>query len=182
MTKRTPKDLINQVPPHDPGAERAILGGVLLCEKIGEARELVPGDFYPDKHREIFRAMREMEEAGDPIDLITLGATLKNKGKLDEIGGNVYLSELMGEIPTVANAPHYVRIVKEEAFKRKIIETALETPEKIKKGDLSKVITEMRSFYEGIALSPAIEDVGFFDIDKIYEEGKTYGQGGKKTG
>jgi replicative DNA helicase len=104
----------------------SILGGILLeNEAINRVLEiLAPEDFYRESHRKILRAMIDLNERGEPCDLITLTAIMKQKGQLEEIGGAAYLATLVDLVPTAANIHYYSRIVKEKGVVRKLISAA----------------------------------------------------------
>lgn len=61
--------------PADLGAEKSILGGILLDNlTFMDVAELSPDDFSIDSHRKIFRCMAALVEAGKPIDTVTMPA------------------------------------------------------------------------------------------------------------
>jgi replicative DNA helicase len=96
-------------------------------DAINHAVEFVePEDFYRESHRKIFRAMLDLSEKGEPIDLITLTNTLKTKGELEEIGGATYLSLLVDSIPTAANSATYAKIIRQKSILRRLIQGATE--------------------------------------------------------
>ena len=53
-------------------------------------------------------------ERGDPIDLITLSNSLKDRKQLDSVGGAVYLARWW-TTPSAANVAHYAKIIKNKA-------------------------------------------------------------------
>lgn len=110
--------------PHNNDAERAVLGALLLDgNAIAAARRLMPDPaaLYRDAHRAIYRAMLKLSEQGCPIELITVNDELRRAGDLADIGGAHYLTALHGDTFTASNIEHYIRIVQEAAFKRRII-------------------------------------------------------------
>ena len=121
-------DNLRKVPPQNLEAESSILGAILLeNESISRAVEIVkPDDFYREFHQKILRAMIELADRREPIDLITLSECLKNHGHLDSVGGSAYLASLNDVTPTAANIAYYARIVKEKAESRRLIETLRE--------------------------------------------------------
>ena len=121
-------DNLRKVPPQNLEAESCVLGGILLeNEAINRVLELLkPEDFYRESHRKIFRAMIELSDRSEPVDLITLSDFLKAKGDLDAVGGSAYLASLAGLVPTAANIAHYARIVREKAILRHLINAATE--------------------------------------------------------
>ena len=50
---------------------------------------------------------------GDPVDLVTRGEELRQRGTLDSVGGVSYISDLSMAVPSTANVKYYIRIVEE---------------------------------------------------------------------
>jgi len=121
-------DNLRKVPPQNLEAESSVLGGVLLDnEAINRVLELLtPEDFYRETHRKIFRAMIELSDRTEPVDLITLSDFLKARGELEAVGGTSYLASLADLVPTAANISYYARIVREKAILRHLITAATE--------------------------------------------------------
>ena len=118
----------HKLPPQNIEAEQSILGGVLIenyaINKVMEV--LAPDDFYRESHRKIYKALIDLSERDEPADLITLTNELKNNGHLDSVGGASYITSLIDSVPTAANIEYYVKIVKEKAILRKLIQTSTE--------------------------------------------------------
>jgi replicative DNA helicase len=121
-------DNLRKVPPQNLEAESSVLGGILLeNDAINVVLELLrPEDFYRESHRKIFRAMIELSERSEPVDLITLSDFLKNRGDIEAVGGAAYLASLADFVPTAANISFYARIVREKSILRSLITTATE--------------------------------------------------------
>jgi replicative DNA helicase len=124
----TLEDNLRKVPPQNLEAESSVLGGILLeNDAINRVLEiLTPEDFYRESHRKIFRAMIELADRNEPVDLITLSDFLKGKGDLEAVGGSSYLASIAGLVPTAANIAYYARIVRERAILRHLISAATE--------------------------------------------------------
>ncbi len=118
-------DVLRKVPPHSIEAEEAVIGGILLDNAaMDRAIELIGSeDFYREAHRKIFRAMLDLGERHEPVDLITLSDALGSRNELQEVGGAAYLAELVERVPTAANVAYYARIVKDKAVLRALIST-----------------------------------------------------------
>jgi replicative DNA helicase len=106
-------------------AERALLGAVLLdaaeaLPRVLETR-LMADDFFKEGHGEIFRAITQLYDKGDPVDLVTTAEALKRRGALDKVGGRAYLSELADSIGVAANVARYARIVIDRSILRRMI-------------------------------------------------------------
>jgi replicative DNA helicase len=87
---------------------------------------LRPDDFYRESHRKIFRAMIELSDRNEPVDLVTLSEWLRSKGELEAVGGAAYLASLNDFVPTAVNIASYARIVREKSVVRNLIGAATE--------------------------------------------------------
>jgi len=109
-------------------AERALLGSILIDPNaINEiAATIGADDFYVQEHREIYLAMRELFDASQEIDPVTLIDTLVHKGVYEKSGGENYIRSLLDVTPSAMNIADYARIVKEESTRRRIIDVCSE--------------------------------------------------------
>ncbi len=116
-------ELTPRVPPHNNDAEISVLGSILLENdvllQLGDT--LSPEMFYREGHRKIFASMRNLQERGEPVDLVTLSDELTKRGTLDDVGGLTYLIGLSDQVPTSAYAEHYARLVQEKFTLRQLI-------------------------------------------------------------
>ena len=120
-----------RVLPHNLDAEASILGGILLRnEVLLQLETLEIDDFYHHPHKVVFEAIRNLEAAAKPIDVVTLENEVEKKGKLDAIGGIAFLGELALRVPTVDNILAYTEIVKDHSQARKLILASSEISEK----------------------------------------------------
>ncbi len=122
------EETLRKLPPQSIEAEESVLGGVLLDNSaLDRAVEVLsPDDFYREAHRKIMRAMIDLSQRSEPVDLITLTEALKARGELSDIGGATYLAELVDKVPTAANVAFYARIVHQKSVLRSLIQTATE--------------------------------------------------------
>jgi replicative DNA helicase len=128
MVRAAADDILRRIPPQSLEAEESVLGGILLDNTaLDRVLEFVRADdFYREAHRRVFRAMLALGERNEPVDLVTLAETLRQRGELQDVGGAAYLAELAERVPTAANVHHYARIVREKAILRSLISTATE--------------------------------------------------------
>lgn len=115
-----------RTPPQSLEAERGVLGGILIDNMAmdGALEALNPDDFYREAHRIIFSAMVNLQGAGEPVDELTTADALRKSGKLENVGGLAYLSELARGTPTSAHVRAYARIVHDRAVVRRMIQAA----------------------------------------------------------
>ena len=83
-------------------------------------------DFYREDNKLIYRAIINLYNRAEPVDIITLKAELTSMGKFEATGGLEYLAELPEMVPTTANVDKYIKIVEEKSILRNLIKTANE--------------------------------------------------------
>ncbi len=112
-----------RVPPSDLGAERAVLGSLMIDQAaIAEIRDVLePEDFYAERHAHIYRAATALADRGEPIDELTLQSQLERGSGIGRAGGLDYISELTLEVPTAASVRHWAEIVLNHALRRRLI-------------------------------------------------------------
>lgn len=125
ISKDFPPD---KLPPQHVEAEQSVLGGILIDPKAVTVVSdiLESGDFYKPAHRTIFEAMLELDRDRQAVDLVTLSGRLKEKQKLEGIGGISYLSELANIVPTSSHVMHYANLVHKKRVLRDLIGAAYE--------------------------------------------------------
>ncbi len=112
-------------------SERALLGSILIDPAaITEILSVISADdFYVSEHKQIFLAMRELFDASQEIDPVTLIDTLVHKGVYEKSGGEDYIRSLLEATPSAMNIADYARIVKEESTRRRILAVCHEVSE-----------------------------------------------------
>ncbi len=117
-----------RIPPQNLEAEQSLLGSLLIDAQaiIKVADSVTADDFYRDANRKIFETMVELFERHDPIDILSLGNRLEEKGLVQQVGGRAYLVELSNVVATSANVKHYAEIVQKKATLRRLISSASE--------------------------------------------------------
>jgi replicative DNA helicase len=112
-----------RTPPHSVEAEQAVIGGLLLdtaaWDQVGDS--VGPDDFYRPDHKLIFEAIGDLVAESKAIDVVTVSEQLDRKGKLTDAGGLAYLSTLVRDTPTAANARAYAQIVRERSLLRSLV-------------------------------------------------------------
>ena len=118
--------LAGNMPPQDISAEKAILGAIFLNhEALADVMEQVePDDFYSRQHQILFQSMIELNDADQPIDVLTMKSSLETKNQLDDAGGVAYLAELANSVPSARNAAYYAKIVSAKSRLRQLIRTS----------------------------------------------------------
>ncbi len=109
--------------PNNPDAEANVLSAMLLSSEVVEEAltELRSDDFYRPMNKALFETMHDMYDRSMPIDSITLIDYLNSENKLQEVGGEAYILELMGQTLSLVNWQHHASIVRRDAMLREII-------------------------------------------------------------
>ena len=112
-----------RIPPQDITAEQSVVGAMLTEFKaiVTASTILSSSDFYSTINRIIFDGIVELHNQNKPVDFLTFPSFMKNKGELDNIGGEQYIAECMAKSPTASAVKYYAEIVKDKSIKRAII-------------------------------------------------------------
>jgi replicative DNA helicase len=113
--------------PHDLGAEKALLGCLLIDgQSIGEISDvgLTKDDFFHPQYAIIYESLKDLHLESRPIDIVTVSSKLNDHGKLEKIGGQSALVAICDEIGSSANVEHYARIIKQKGVLRDVVRTA----------------------------------------------------------
>lgn len=117
---------MSRIPPHNILAEMSVLGAMFLGDGAANvARDILAAEeFYRDAHQHIFRAMCDLRAQDRPVDPVTLGEILTQRGIFEQVGGMGYLLQVGDSVFTTAHLRHYAAIVSEKAARRRLIEAA----------------------------------------------------------
>lgn len=116
----------HRVPPQNLEAEGSVLGAMMLSpEATADVVEILQADdFYRSSNGRIYEVLRGLYARGEPVDIVTGVEALKRQGILEDVGGHLYLRDLVDQVPTPASAAHYARIVSQTALLRRLISAA----------------------------------------------------------
>lgn len=142
--------------PHDLLAERAFLGCLLIDNRAFDDvvdLGIHPGDFYHPQYATIFSAIYDLAAASGPFDMVSTCAKLQDMGKLELIGGQSAIADLIEDTVTSANIYHYGKIVKNKSILREIVRTSMRISETGKNfvGDVEEFIDEVESSFFNLA-------------------------------
>lgn len=103
-------------------AERSLLGALITDPgRIGDAVAVVrPEDFHAPTHAALFRLLVAMAKAGEPVDVVTLHGRMETAA--ERYGGLGYVITLPEACPSPAATPHYARLVKSAASRRRLMD------------------------------------------------------------
>jgi replicative DNA helicase len=166
-------------------AERSILGAILLDNSLYDqaAEHLTADDFSLDAHRRVYSRIRDLQESGRPVDMITLVEELDRRKEVEAIGGVAYLSSLIDGVPDRPSIEHYVRIVRNKALLRGLINAAQNAiAEAIEHSDEAEEVlgrAEQAIFQlsenrigQGFMDIPSIIKGSFGSLEELYKRGQ----------
>ena len=188
MTEVTTTRPGGKVPPHSLEAEMAVLGAILMDNQaLSVVTEYVTDEaFYKRAHREIFKAILHVSEKGEAIDVITLSEELKRTDMFHAIGGPAFLTQIMDNVHTAANAEYYARLVFEKYLLRRLVTISGEiaTAAMTQDRDAREVLDEAEKLIFEVSergVRKTFEPIGkilkekFANLEKIAESGAVSG-------
>lgn len=154
-TKRIDARIEGRTPPHDLEAEAAVLSSAMLDPSaMAKLADLKPEHFYSEAHRRIFEACCELTKAERPVDVLQVQTWLRDRGRLAQIGGSGYLTEVLDAAPFVTNVEAYARGLRDKARVRNVILTCQRiaaTGYADFRGDASSYLADAREQLAGLA-------------------------------
>jgi replicative DNA helicase len=114
-----------RVPPSDLDAEAAVLSAILLDpDAFDRVQEILhPEHFYADANRRIYEGVVELTSNGRPVDIVSVAGFLRDKGRLQQVGGSPYLAQLSDATPAVAHVEAHAKVIREKWRVRQLIST-----------------------------------------------------------
>ena len=117
------ENILKRVLPHSMEAEQSVIGSMIMDrEAIVVASELISSeDFYNKQYGVLFEPMCELNDAGSPVDLVTLQNRLQSKDVPPEVSSLEFVRDILSAPLITANIKHYANIVAEKSTLRKLI-------------------------------------------------------------
>ncbi len=177
---------IRRLMPSSLEAEQAVIGAMLMDRDaiIAATEILQKDDFYHGVYGTLFEAMKELFDAGQAVDTITLQNKLREKNVPPEVSSLEYIGGILNAIPTSANVRYYAGIVRDKAVMRNLIKTleklenecyAGEEPVPLVLEDTEKKIFKIIQDSRGNTDYVPIRDVVLNALKKIEMVAKTEG-------
>ena len=82
--------------PYSIEAEKAVLGGIMLKNDTWDlvAGLVIEDDFYQDEHKLIYRTINLLQDAGKPVDVITVQEAIEGNGVLQTSSPFIFFTDL----------------------------------------------------------------------------------------
>jgi len=122
------KETVEKLPPQNNEAEQCLLGCLMLDkDAIVKVVDFIRAeDFYKSIHQDVYQVMTELYERSEPIDILSVSAKLRERNRLEDVGGSSYLTSLINSIPTATHISNYAKIVREKKILRDLISVSEE--------------------------------------------------------
>ena len=117
------ENFMEQSVPFAEEAEAGIISAMFKDrEVIQDIVQLVRDtDFYKPENAILFKAILEIDESGQSVDLVTMTNKLRKENLLEKAGGVFYLAQIAAAPSTVYNVKQYAKIVQEKSTMRQLI-------------------------------------------------------------
>lgn len=102
-------------------SEEALLGGLLIRPEYLNTISLSPEEFFIVRHQMVYESMLRL---GANCDYVALIEDLRSRGKLDEVGGQQFITSLPNLCPNSYNLEIHENIIRDKASRRKMLEIA----------------------------------------------------------
>ncbi|HAP00645.1 MAG TPA: replicative DNA helicase [Bacteroidetes bacterium] len=115
--------LYGRVQPQARDLEEAVLGAMML-EKDAVALVidiLKPESFYVEAHQLIFKAIHNLFNKSQPVDILTVTEELRKQGDIEKVGGAFAVAELTNRVGSAANVEYHARIISQKYIQRELI-------------------------------------------------------------
>jgi hypothetical protein len=112
--------------PKDLTAEKHCLAAKLLNPELQNGEFPPAADFFLPEHQALARCIHAAHDRGNEISPETIHVIATERNELQAFGGDDFLIALMEELPHGARGPHFAKLVKDKAIRRRLYEKAKE--------------------------------------------------------
>ncbi|OAI44529.1 hypothetical protein AYO38_00075 [bacterium SCGC AG-212-C10] len=118
--------VFERLPPHDTEAEESVIAALMVdTEAIYRVAPILkPIDFFREKNGYVYEACVELWKRDEAINQITVAHELARAERLEEVGGQTYLADIIRQLPTSLGVEFYAQIVKQDSTYRGLIHAA----------------------------------------------------------
>ena len=129
--------------------EQLVIGSLIFeSNAILRIDDMIKSEmFYIEEHREIYDCISRKSDAGEHIDIITIGDALKNSNTFNKAGGRVYLAKLVGNICSTMHLETWADMIFDAYINRQVMLLTSTYNERAGLNCISgnEIILEMRS-------------------------------------
>lgn len=133
--------------------EQNVLGALLLHgDAVAEVSFLQPRDFAQRRHELVYEAILGVVEQELAVDPLLVEQELAQRHTLAEVGGKVYLLDLMESVVSAANVVEHAKLVQQAARRREVASIGRELSLRARDGaDVSELLDQVRPRLDDLA-------------------------------
>lgn len=176
--------------PHDQKVEEIVLGMLLLeATAINEVDELLtPEVFYYPANQLIYKAIETLHRAGKPLDMMVVATELMKDGRIDEVGGPIYVCQLASLVASTSTLGSHARYLHQLYVSRRLLTVTQQIQAKALNHslDIEDTLTEALSMLEGVITQTQsnvntvdLRDVLLKSMDEYYLRSESVKKGRK---
>jgi replicative DNA helicase len=117
---------LGKIPPQAIDMEEALLGALLIEDRLSDRVIAIiqPDMFYKESHRIVFEAICSLSKQRNPTDTLAVSNELKRSGKLNQIGGTYFLTQLTDKVASGAGWEYWAAVILQKYIARKLISSS----------------------------------------------------------
>lgn len=112
-----------KIPPHSKEMEIGVIGSLIMDNRLID--ELIsilqPKHFYSMHNSMVYRAIIELRDRNEPVDLLTLTEELRTRSELEAVGGPSFLSSVIEFIGTKESIVSWANTIVDHWIRRELI-------------------------------------------------------------
>ena len=114
------------LPPHSVEVEQALLGAMLTERQavIALIDRLRAEFFYTKAHQDIYAVIEMLVREEVAVDVLTVSERLRQKKKLNSVGGSKYLAYLSAQLSSSVHVEHYAELLIDYSMRRGLLDLA----------------------------------------------------------
>jgi len=152
-------------------AERYVIGSLLLdFEAIKDEVDVNPIDFTKEAHKRFAKAIIDLKESDDNVDIMSVSAWLEDRRELGPEDLQM-MGELAGSIPSVDGVKYYEKLIKKQTKKRQLEKVAMRIQKDLAglddEQEIDALITSSSKYMVGLV---GTESEGFVHIRDVLKE------------
>lgn len=131
--------------PHNLEIEKNILASCLMGPEYlnnCDAASVTPQMFYSVTHQTIYSAISEIKSRKHVPDMLTVSDLLKRNGKLDTVGGDIYLAEICNGFVSGAAINAWLDVFLRDYSARTFIRTSEKCVERLYSGESFEAVSQ----------------------------------------
>lgn len=112
-----------RIPPQALDLEASVLGACLIEDSYRNIviESLVLDDFYSPAHKLIYETILDLHDTGDRVDILIVEQALRDRKKLDVVGGPGFIVDLTHNASLGDNVKVHCNIIRDKTIKRSLI-------------------------------------------------------------